>query len=186
LVRVSRLGEEVKTSERCKALMIHHEGLRLKPYLCPAQIWTVGVGSVLYQEQINLPVERKNGYMGMIRKEYPLAPEHNRVWTRDEVLELFSRDLAFFERGIPRYCPKDLTQSRFDAFVSFSFNAGLGGLQRSPMRMKHNRGDFEGAAEAWLNYRITGGGKVLPGLIKRRKDESALYSSQESDSSAQE
>jgi len=99
---------------------------------------------------------------------------------------LFSGDLAFFERGIPRYCPKDLTQSRFDAFVSFAFNAGLGGLQRSPMRMKHNRGDFAGAAESWLDYRITGGGKVLPGLIKRRKDESALYSSQESDSSAQE
>lgn len=168
----------MKTSDKCKSLMIHHEGLRLKPYLCPAHIWTVGIGSVLYQDQIKLPMERKGDYTGMIRKEYPLAPEHNRTWSRDEVLELFSRDLAFFERGIARYCPKDLTQSRFDAFVSFSFNAGLGGLQRSPMRMKHNRGDFKGAAEAWLDYRTTAGGKVLPGLVKRRKDEAALYLSE--------
>ncbi len=51
--------------------------------------------------------------------------------------------------------------------------------------MKHNRGDFEGAAEAFMAW-TKAAGKELPGLVKRRKDEVSLYSSQESDSSAQE
>ncbi len=41
--------------------------------------------------------------------------------------------------------------------------------------MKHNRGDFEGAAEAFMQW-TKAGGKELPGLVKRRKDEKALYS----------
>lgn len=154
--------------------MVIHEGLRLRPYLCPAVIWTVGVGSVLYQDQIRLPVARKDGYTGMIRREYLLRPEHDRQWTREEVMELFSRDLEKFERGVIRLCPGGLTQCRFDALVSISFNIGLGALQRSTIRMRHNRGDFAGAAEAFLMW-TKGGGRVLPGLVRRRQDERALY-----------
>ena len=166
----------MRTSEACKAKMIHHEGLKLRPYLCPAVIWTVGVGSVLYQDQIKLPVLRKEGYTGLLRKDYPLRPEHDRQWSRDEVMELFSRDLETFERGVLRLCPQGLTQGRFDALVSISFNIGLGNLQRSTIRMRHNRGDFDGAAEAFLMW-TKGGGRVLPGLIRRRQDEVALYRS---------
>lgn len=168
------MGQKVKVSEACKEKMIHHEGLRLKPYLCPAKVWTVGVGSVLYQDQIRLPIVRKEGYTGMIRQEYPLRPEHDRQWGKDEVIELFSGDLSVFERGVLRLCPKDLTQGRFDALVSFSFNVGLGNLQRSTIRMKHNRGDFEGAAEGFMAW-TKAGGRELPGLVKRRKDERNLY-----------
>jgi GH24 family phage-related lysozyme (muramidase) len=154
--------------------MVHHEGLRLRPYLCPAQIWTVGVGSVLHQEQIRLPMIKKEGYTGMIRKEFPLGSEHDRQWSKDEVMELFSRDLAVFERGVLKMCHGELTQGQFDALVSFSFNVGLGNLQRSTIRMKHNRGDFEGAAEAFMAW-TKAGGRELPGLVKRRTDERNLY-----------
>jgi lysozyme len=58
--------------------------------------------------------------------------------------------------------------------VSFAFNAGLGALQRSTIRMRHNRGDYEGAAEAFMMW-TKGGGRVLPGLVKRRIDEKNLY-----------
>jgi len=40
--------------------------------------------------------------------------------------------------------------------------------------MKHNRGEFDAAADAFLLY-TKGGGKILPGLVKRRNDERALY-----------
>ena len=60
------------------------------------------------------------------------------------------------------------------ALVSFAFNVGLGTLQRSTLRMKHNRGDYEGAAEELMKY-VKAAGKVLPGLVKRRNDEKALY-----------
>jgi lysozyme len=65
-------------------------------------------------------------------------------------------------------------QGSFDALVSFAFNAGLGNLQRSTIRMKANRGDWEGAAEAFMAW-TKGGGKVLPGLVKRRQAEIALF-----------
>lgn len=91
-----------------------------------------------------------------------------------EVDDILAKDLLTFERGVLRLCPTNLTQSRFDALVSFSFNVGLGNLQRSTIRQKHNRGDFEGAAEAFMQW-TKAGGKVLPGLVKRRKDESTLY-----------
>jgi len=64
-------------------------------------------------------------------------------------------------------------QGAFDALVSISFNFGLGNLQRSTIRMKANRGDWEGAAEAFMAW-TKGGGKVLPGLLKRRTAECAL------------
>ena len=73
-----------------------------------------------------------------------------------------------------RSCPVKLTQGQFDALVSFSFNLGLGGLQRSTLRQKVLRGDFEGASEEFLKYTIAGG-KVLKGLVNRRNDEKALF-----------
>jgi len=66
----------------------HHEGVRNKPYLCPAHIWTVGVGHVLYQEQIRLPMIRKEGYTGQIRKEFKLQGGDNRVWYPEQIDEL--------------------------------------------------------------------------------------------------
>jgi lysozyme len=51
---------------------------------------------------------------------------------------------------------------------------GLGNLQRSGLRMKTNRGDFEEAAEEFMKW-TKAAGKVLPGLVKRRKDERAMY-----------
>ena len=68
--------------------MKHHEGVRQKPYLCPAHIWTVGVGRVLYHDQIKLPMVRKGEYTGQIRREYPIRLEDSRLWSMEEVDEL--------------------------------------------------------------------------------------------------
>ena len=165
----------MKLSKAGADLMHRFEGCRNKPYLCPAHIWTIGYGHVLYQEQIRLPMVRKEGYTGMIRKEYPLKPEDNRVWTKEEINELFRVDVENFERGVLRLVPRCVgRQGAFDALVSISFNFGLGNLQRSTIRMRANRGDWEGAADAFRMW-TKGGGKVLPGLVKRREAEIALF-----------
>lgn len=166
----------MKSSDRLLKMLKHHEGVRLKPYLCPAQLWTVGVGHLLYPEQTKLPVVRTVENAGkMLRKEFPLRPEDDRVWTAAEVDDLLAQDLVRFERGVARLCPNTLgNQGRFESLVSFAFNVGLGNLQRSGLRMKNNRGDFEGAAEEFMKW-TKGGGRVLPGLLKRRRDEQALY-----------
>ena len=165
----------MKLSKAGEDLMHRYEGFRSRPYLCPAHIWTIGYGHVLYQEQIRLPVVRTDKPVPMIRKEMPLKPEDNRVWTKTEIDELFRADVASFERGVLRLVPGvSGRQGSFDALVSISFNFGLGNLQRSTIRMRANRGDWEGAADAFRVW-TKGGGKVLPGLVKRREAEIALF-----------
>ena len=166
----------MKLSKAGLDLMHKYEGFRNKPYLCPADIWTIGYGHVLYQEQIRLPVIRPPDNPDvLLRRKYPLKPEDNRVWSKQEIDDLFSKDVATFERGVLRLVPGCVgRQGSFDALVSFAFNAGLGNLQRSTIRMKANRGDWEGAAEAFMAW-TKGGGRVLPGLVKRRQSEIALF-----------
>lgn len=170
------MEQEVKLSATGAALMHRYEGCRNKPYLCPAHIWTIGYGHVLYQEQIRLPMVRTpEKEVSMIRREFPLQQEDARVWSKSEIGELFAADVAGFERGVLRLVPGAAgAQGRFDALVSFAFNAGLGNLQRSTIRMKANRGDWEGAADAFMQW-TKGGGKELPGLVARRKAERALF-----------
>jgi lysozyme len=92
-----------------------------------------------------------------------------------EVDAILAQDLARFERGVARYCPAAVNhQGQFDALVSFAFNVGLGNLQRSSLRMKHNRGDFDEAADEFMKW-SKAGGKVLKGLVNRRLDEQRLY-----------
>jgi len=142
-------------SDKCIDMIKHHEGVRLRPYRCPAGLWTVGVGHLIGDGKT-------------------LPDAWNRTFTMEEVNDILKEDLHRFERGVLRLCPNGLTQSRFDALVSFSFNVGLGNLQRSSVRMRHNRGDYAGTAEAFLMW-TKAAGRVLPGLVKRRQDERSLY-----------
>lgn len=156
----------MKVSAKAIQMIKHHEGVRQKPYRCPAKLWTVGVGHVLYPRQGALKLEE--------RDNVPLEYKDDRTFSMEEVDDILRSDLERFERGVERYCPVKLTQGQFDALVSFSFNLGLGGLQRSTLRQKVLRGDFEGAADEFLKYTIAGG-KVLKGLVNRRNDERALF-----------
>jgi len=144
----------------------HHEGVKNKPYRCPARLWTIGVGHVMYPDQAKLPLDKRDSVM--------LKPEDDRVYSQEEVDGILRHDLDRFERGVERFCPSNLSQGQFDALVSFSFNLGLGTLQRSTLRQKLLRGDTEGAAEEFLKYCMASG-KILKGLQNRRRDERALF-----------
>jgi len=154
-------------SKKALDMIKHHEGVRVKPYRCPARLWTIGVGHVIDANHAKVPFEERNNLA---------IPEGwNRVFTMEEVDAILAKDLERFERGVLKYCPSAGTrQGWMDALVSFSFNVGLGTLQRSTLRQRHNRGDYAGAASELLKY-CKAGGKVLKGLENRRKDERALY-----------
>ena len=156
----------MNVSDKAIKMIKHHEGVRQRPYRCPAKLWTIGIGHVLYPRQGALKVDD--------RDSVPLEERDNRTFSMEEVDGILRDDLNRFERGVERYCPVKLTQGQFDALVSFSFNVGLGTLQRSTLRQKVLRGDMEGASEEFLKYTI-GGGKVLKGLVNRRNDERALF-----------
>jgi len=156
----------MNVSPKATTVIKHHEGVRQKPYKCPAKLWTVGVGHVLYPEQGKLPIDQRDGFAMKI--------EDFRIFSMEEVDAILRADLNRFERGVEKFCPVPLTQGMFDGLVSFSFNVGLGTLQRSTLRQKLLRGDKEGAAEELLKYCMAGG-KILKGLQNRRIDERAMF-----------
>lgn len=140
------------TSDEGRALITRFEGEKLNAYLCPAKIWTIGVG-----------------HTGPDVKPGMLI-------TREKSQALLSLDLARFEAAVNRLCPVT-TQDQFDALVSFAFNVGSGSLQGSTLRRKHNEGDYAGAANEFARWNKAGG-KVLPGLTARRAAEAKLYRGQ--------
>jgi lysozyme len=157
----------VKVSAAAINMIKSHEGVRTKPYRCPALIWSVGVGHVIDPAHLAVKYEE--------RKSLQIPDGWDRTLTMGEVDAILAQDLGRFERGVARLCPAAVgRQGIFDALVSFSFNVGLGNLQRSGLRMKTNRGDFEEAAEEFMKW-TKAAGRVLPGLVKRRKDEQRLY-----------
>ena len=156
----------MKVSDKAKGVIKHHEGVRQRPYRCPAKLWTIGVGHVLYPEQGAMKLELRDGFA--------LKDADNRLFSMEEVDAILSADLERFERGVEKFIPVQLTQGQFDALVSFSFNVGLGTLQRSTLRQKVLRGDMEVAAQEFLKYCMAGG-KPLKGLQNRRQDERALF-----------
>jgi lysozyme len=154
-------------SDKAIKMVMHHEGVRFVPYRCPALLWTTGVGHVIDPNHIKVPLEQ--------RKQLAIPEGWDRKLTMEEVNAILQKDLESFVRGVLRLCPNTAAnQGHLDALTSFSFNVGLGNLQKSTIRMKYNRGDIEGAAEGFLDW-TKAGGKVLPGLVKRRNDERALF-----------
>ena len=146
----------MKVSNGCIQLIKHHEGIRNKPYRCPAGLWTVGVGHLIGDGK-------------------SLPSEWNRTFTPAEIDAILKRDLRRFELGVRKMLPNvPLRQHEFDALVSFCFNLGLGCFQRSTIRQALLRGDKETAMDSLVKY-CRAGGKILRGLQKRRLDERKLF-----------
>jgi lysozyme len=160
----------MKVSPELIKLLKHHEGVRLRPYQCPAMLWSIAIGHVIDPSHIAVKYAD--------RKNLPIPPGWDRQLSMGEVDAILAQDLNRFERGVARLCPGATShQGQFDALVSLAFNIGLGNVQRSSVRMRYNRGDIEGAADAFLMW-TKAAGRVLPGLVKRRQDERALFLSQ--------
>ena len=138
----------MRTSRKGIEFIKAHEGLRLDAYLCPAGVPTIGYGHTY------------NVKMG------------DRI-TAEQAERLLIGDLIVAETEINRY-GFDITQNQFDALVSFDYNTGA--LHSSTLLKKHNAGDYAGAKAEFGKW-IFNDGRKMNGLIRRRADEAALYSS---------
>jgi lysozyme len=146
----------MKVSDKLIKMLRHHEGVRSKPYRCPAGLWTVGVGHLIGDGK-------------------SLPESWNKTFTTEEIDGILKRDLRRFELGVSKMLPNvPLRQCEFDCIISFAFNLGLGTFQRSTLRQALLRGDKEAAMESLMKY-CRAGGKVLRGLENRRKDERAMF-----------
>lgn len=130
-------------------LIKEFEGLRLQAYQCSANVWTIGYG-------------------------HTADVGENDVITEEEALHFLHQDLAESERAVNQYVHVPLTQNQFDALVSFVFNLGAGNFRNSTLLKKLNAGDDDGAAQEFGRW-IHVGGKALPGLVRRREAERALF-----------
>ena len=138
------------------ALIKHHEGVRNRPYRCPAGLFTVGVGHLIGDGK-------------------SLPESWNRTFSQEEIDKILKADLRRFELGLSKLLPNvPLKQNEFDALVSFCFNLGLGCFQRSTLRQALLRGNKKAAMESLVKY-CRAGGKILKGLQIRRLDEKALF-----------
>jgi len=87
---------------------------------------------------------------------------------------LLAKDVWAAERAVLRLIKVPLTDSQFDALVSFTFNLGGGALQRSTLRRKVNREEHSEVPEQLMRW-VWAGGRKLRGLMRRREAEAALY-----------
>lgn len=141
------------------ALCKQFEGYRGKPYLCPAGVATIGYGSTYYADGRKVALT-----------DAPMS--------EPDAAALLLQELHHtYLPGVLRQCPILLTDERkCNAIVDFVYNLGLGRLQTSTLKRKINQQDW-GAAQEQLMLWTKGGGRVLPGLVKRRAAESALLAS---------
>ena len=146
----------MNVSKAAIALIKHHEGVRSRPYRCPANLWTVGVGHLIGDGK-------------------SLPDSWNRTFSQEEIDGILKSDLRRFELGVHKMLPNvPLRQHEYDAIISFCFNLGLGCFQRSTLRQALLRGDKKAAMESLVKY-CRAGGKILRGLQIRRLDEKALF-----------
>ena len=140
-------------TEKGLGIIKKFEGFSPTVYICPAGYPTIGYGHVVK------PDERERFASGI---------------TTEQAEALLRQDVQTAERAVLRLINVPLTDGQFDALASFTFNLGAGALQRSTLRRKVNRGNHE-AVPAEFRKWVWAGGRILPGLKRRREAEVNLY-----------
>jgi len=90
------------------------------------------------------------------------------VITRERAEEILRIDLLKYERAVEDLVKVELTQNQFDVLVDFAYNAGVGSLKSSTLLKKVNARKFDDVPAELMKW-TKGGGKVLPGLVRRRQ-----------------
>ena len=137
-------------SEKGIKLIKNFEGCRLEAYKCPAGIWTVGYGHTGSTVHQGLKI------------------------SQSEADSLLKTDLIIHCNNVSKLVKVPLNQNQFDALVSLEYNIGYGNFSRSTLLKLLNAKNYKDAAEQFAVWRL-GGGKILPGLVRRRKAEKDLF-----------
>jgi len=140
----------MKTSINGINLIKKYEGCKLQAYLCPSGIPTIGMGNTFYKDGSKIKLGDKI--------------------TQQQAEELLMDLLPQFEAIVNKNIKIDLTQYQFDALVSFVWNCG-----KSETLFRLVNSKSKDLKQWWQTHYTTGGGKVLQGLVNRRKEEAELF-----------
>lgn len=145
----------MKISEKGLSMIERFEGCLLKSSNKLDGVWTIGYGQT-------------GSYYGKrVRRGMTTTKAEAHAWLRDHSIKTY-------EDAVTQAVKVPLNQNQFDALVSFAYNVGVGALKQSTALRKLNVGDYAGAADA-LTMWTKCNGKVLAGLVRRRKEERALF-----------
>jgi lysozyme len=136
-------------------MMHHFEGCKLTAYQCPAKVWTIGWGNTFYPDKT--PVKQGD------------------VITQEQANALFETVMNNFALGVKKCLTKEVNENQFSALVCFAYNVGIGSLQKSTLLKKININPNDETIAGEFAKWTKAGGKVLLGLVRRRKAESDLY-----------
>lgn len=147
--------ESDRAVEIAAALIREFEGFRSRPYLCPAGVATIGYGSTRYPDGRAVRLTDK-----------PITRE-----TAEAMLQYSVRTI--YLPAVLKLCPGIDDAKRLAAITDFCFNLGAGSLRASTLRKRINAGRW-GEVPGELRKWVRGGGRVLPGLVRRREAEAGL------------
>ena len=137
-------------------LITKHEGLSLKPYLCPAKIPTIGYGNTYYSDGKKVT---------LLDKEI----------TKEEAFNMFKEVVNRFAKRVDALVTSNINQNQFNALVSFTYNVGTGNFSSSTLLKKVNKNPNDlSIKDEFLKWNKAGG-KVINGLTNRRNEEADLY-----------
>lgn len=143
-------------SDNLLKLVEQFEGLYLKPYLCPAKVPTIGLGSTYYEDGSKVKMT-----------DAPI--------TKERAYEIFRNTIKKYEQEVDSFTTDAVNQNQFDALVDFAYNCGSGNLKSSTLLKKVNANPNDPTIALEFDKWVFAGGKKLNGLIRRRKAESDLY-----------
>ena len=151
----------MKISDKGLKLIQEFESFEAKPYLDSAKVWTIGYGSTYYPNG-----KKVTGRDKPITRDYAETIQRHVIATDFEpvVNELLKREIA---SGF-------VTQNMYDAIISLAYNIGVSGFKRSSVLRLLKQGDKVNASNAFLLWNKAGG-KVLKGLVNRRKKEREIF-----------
>lgn len=142
----------MKISQNGIELIKLFEGCKLNSYKCPANVWTIGYGNTFYLDGSKVLMGQKI--------------------SQAEADMLMLKLLPKYEATVDRNIKVTVNQNQFDALVSFCWNCGS---SQSLFRLVNQKATDEVIYDWWINHYVTGGGKLLQGLINRRRKEADLF-----------
>ena len=145
-----------KTSKNGIAFIKKYEGFKSKPYLCPANVPTIGFGATYYP----------NGQK--VKLTDPAIDEKHASLLLEAMLNPY-------EKAVDSYCRDDINQNQFDALISFAYNLGNSALKSSTLLKKANANPNDKTIRNEFLKWVNADGKRLKGLVIRRTDEADLY-----------
>jgi lysozyme len=137
-------------------LITKHEGLSLKPYLCPAKVPTIGYGNTYYQDGKRVTL-----------LDNPI--------TKEQAFEMFKEIADRFAKSVSQSVTADINQNQFNALVSFAYNVGVANLKKSTLLKLVNANPNNPQIKLEFLKWTKANGVLLNGLLKRRNDECSVY-----------